>query len=113
MLDARDDISDAYLSIGGYQIICRRDGRDTAGGRGRGLLVYVKEGIPAAELVLGGGDLVTECCGVTIPWERGGGNQVGAGLQTTEDSRQPSRWWEHREAMQPSQEPRGEGGSTW
>ena len=37
----------------------------------------------------------------------GGGNQVGAGLQTTEDSRQPSRWWEHREAVQPFQEPGG------
>ena len=33
--------------------------------------MYVKEGIIAAELVLGGGDLVTECCGVTIPWGRG------------------------------------------
>ena len=49
---ARNDISDAFLSIGGYQTICRRDGRDTAGGRARGLLVYVKEGIPATELVL-------------------------------------------------------------
>ena len=67
----REDISDAYLSIAGYQTICRRDGRDTAGGRGRGLLTYVREGIPAGELMLEGGNLVTECCGVTIPWGRG------------------------------------------
>ena len=33
--------------------------------------MYVREGISAAELVLEGGDLVTECCGVTIPWGRG------------------------------------------
>ena len=56
----RADITDAYLSIAGYQTTCRRDGRDTAGGRGRGLLIYVREGISAAELVLEGGDLVTE-----------------------------------------------------
>ena len=35
----RPDISDAYLHIAGYETVCRRDGRDTAGGRGRGLLV--------------------------------------------------------------------------
>ena len=70
----------------------RRDGRDTAGGRARGLLVYVKEGIPAAELVLEGGDRVTECCGVSIPWGRGGGrsHQTDLCLQTTRDSRKPS-----------------------
>ena len=67
----REDISDAYLCIAGYQTICRRDGRDTAGGRGRGLLIYVREGISAGELMLEGGNLVTECCGVTIPWGRG------------------------------------------
>jgi hypothetical protein len=70
---SRDDITDAYLGLPGYQIVCRRDGRDTAGGRGRGLLVYVKEGIPASELHLEGADQVTECCGITIPWGRGGG----------------------------------------
>ena len=72
----RPDISDAYLHIAGYETVCRRDGRDTAGGRGRGLLVYVKEGIPATELVLEGGDLVTECCGVAIPWGRGRGEVI-------------------------------------
>jgi hypothetical protein len=62
----RTDIVDADLSIDGYQLVCRRDGRDTAGGRG--LLVYVRDGIPAAELQLEGGDTVTECCGIFIPW---------------------------------------------
>ena len=72
----RADISDAYLSIAWYKTTCRRDGRDTAGGRGRGLLIYVREGISAAELVLEGGDTVTECCGVTIPWGRGRGEVI-------------------------------------
>ena len=56
--------------------MCRRDGRDTAMGRGRGLLVYVREGIAASELQLEGGDLVTECCGVSIPWGEGRGEDV-------------------------------------
>ena len=72
----RADTSDAYLSISGYQLTCRRDGRDTAGGRGRGLLIYVREGISGAELELEGGDAVTECCGVTIPWGRGIGEVI-------------------------------------
>ena len=52
------------------------DTPNTAGGRGRELLVYVKEGIPATELVVEGGDLVTECCGVSIPWGRGRGEVI-------------------------------------
>ena len=72
----RDDITDAYLNIPGYQIICRRDGRDTAGGRGRGLLVYVRVGIPASRLQLEGEDMVTECCGIAIPCGRGEGEEM-------------------------------------
>ena len=72
----RKDIIDADVSIPGYQIICRRDGRDTAGGRARGLLVYVKDAIPASKLFLEGEDLVTECCGISLPWGRGGGEDI-------------------------------------
>ena len=61
----RADITDAYLAVPGYQIVVRRDGRDTAGGRGRGLLIYVREGVTAAELHLEGGDQVTECSGIS------------------------------------------------
>ena len=49
----------------------RRDGRHTAGGRGRGLLIYAREGVTAAELHLEGGDQVTECSGISLPWGRG------------------------------------------
>ena len=38
----RDDIDNAALKKPGYQLVNRRDGRDTAGGRGRGLLVYMR-----------------------------------------------------------------------
>ena len=68
----RTDIDDAALKLPGYQLINRRDGRDTAGGRARGLLVYAKEGIAAAALRLEGEDEVTECCAITIPWGGGG-----------------------------------------
>ena len=72
----RPDISNAEVAIEGFQLTCRKDGRDTAMGRGRGLLVYVREGIPAAELQLDGGDTVTECCGISIQWGRGRGESI-------------------------------------
>ena len=71
----REEIDNAALQIPGYQLVNRRDGRDTAGGRGRGLLVYARDGIAAAELKLEGEDEVTECCAITIPWG-GGGTEV-------------------------------------
>ena len=41
------DISDAYLSLDGYELIpdLRMDRENTAGGRGGGLLVYAKNGL--------------------------------------------------------------------
>ena len=41
------DITDAYLSIDGYELIpdLRMDRENTAGGRGGGLLVYAKNGL--------------------------------------------------------------------
>ena len=53
------------------QNICRRDGRDTAG-----LLIYVRNGIPASELQLVGSEQFTKCCGITVPWGRGGGEVI-------------------------------------
>ena len=38
-------ISNAELSLQGYDIIARKDGEDTSHGRGRGILIYVKKGI--------------------------------------------------------------------
>ena len=47
---ARNDISDAYLSLDGYQLVVRQDGRDTVEGKCRGLLIYVKDSINETRL---------------------------------------------------------------
>jgi hypothetical protein len=51
------DITDAYLSLDGYELIpdLRMDRENTAGGRGGGLLVYAKNGLKVFKL-----DKVTE-----------------------------------------------------
>ena len=67
----RSDITDAYLALDGYQLVVRKDGGDTEGGKCRGLLVYVLEGISAGELTIRGSSKTIECCGVKIPWGRG------------------------------------------
>ena len=66
----RKDITDAYLVIDGYQMVVRKDGTDTEGGKCRVLLVYVIDGLPTGEMFIRGGDRVIECCGVRIPWGR-------------------------------------------
>ena len=40
----RKDITDAYLVIDGYQMVVRKDGTDTEGGKCRGLLVRIPWG---------------------------------------------------------------------
>ena len=66
-----NDISDSYLKIDGYEIISRRDGRDTAGGRCRGLLLYARLGLQASHLVIKGAEDCTECVGISVPWGKG------------------------------------------
>ena len=68
---ARNDISDAYLSLDGYQLVVRQDGRDTLGGRCRGLLIYVRDGINAAKIDNEQFERVTEMAGITVPWGKG------------------------------------------
>ena len=65
------DIGDALLGIEGYEIISRKDGRDTTSGRTRGLLIYAKMGLQAMQCVVQGEDTVTEMTSVKIPWGRG------------------------------------------
>ena len=48
------------LGIEGYEIISRRDGRDTTNGRARGLLIYAKMGLHAIQYAIPGEDTVTE-----------------------------------------------------
>ena len=67
----KHDISEAYLSLDGYQLIVRQDGRDTVEGKCRGLLIYVREGINAAKIESKDFEGVIEMAGVTVPWGRG------------------------------------------
>ena len=67
----RDDISDAYLSIDGYELVVRQDGRDTMGGKCRGLLIYAKDGIKAAKIENKQFETVTEIAGITVPGGQG------------------------------------------
>ena len=45
-------IENSILKIDGYELIMRKDRTDTAGGRGGGLLAYVKKGVNAWELTI-------------------------------------------------------------
>ena len=45
-----DSISEAFLHIPGYELEVRLERKDTAGGRGRGLLVYSKQGLKVLTL---------------------------------------------------------------
>ena len=44
------NITNAYLSIDGYELISRKDRVDTSNGRGGGLLLYAKAGLAVVEL---------------------------------------------------------------
>jgi hypothetical protein len=66
-----ENISDAYLGLVSYEMIVRKDGRDTTNGRARGLIIYSREGLKASPMIIAGGNTFTECAGISIPWGRG------------------------------------------
>ena len=67
------DIGDALLGVEGYELISRKDGRDTTNGKCRGLLIYAKAGLQAIQCTIPGEDTVTEMTSIKVPWGRGGG----------------------------------------
>ena len=67
------DIGDALLGLEGYELISRKDGRDTTNGKCRGLLIYAKIGLQAMHCPVPGENTVTEISSIKIPWGRGGG----------------------------------------
>ena len=67
------DIGDALLGLEGYELISRKDGRDTTNGKCRGLLIYAKIGLQAMHCPVPREDTVTEISSIKIPWGRGGG----------------------------------------
>ena len=62
-------IDSSILKLSGYEMTVRKDRMDTAGGRGGGVIIYVKEGIPAWEI-----DCDTDFCqvaGIEIKGDKG------------------------------------------
>ena len=64
----RQDITDAFLALEGYNLVSRKYGVDTVNGHCRGLLLYCKVGIKATKLDSKEMDSFTECTGVSIPF---------------------------------------------
>ena len=71
---ANHSVSDAQLALQGYEMITRRDGSDTEGGRCRGLVIYGEEGLGAVRTKYDGEEEVVEAVSVKINW--GGGRKL-------------------------------------
>ena len=71
---ANASVSDAQLAVQGYEMIARRDGKDTQGGKCRGLVIYVEEGLGAVRTHHIGEEDVIEATTVEISW--GGGSKL-------------------------------------
>ena len=66
-----DNILDSYLKVPGFEIVVRKDGKSTNGGRTRGLLMYAREGLKASRKFIKGEDECTEFAALSIPWGEG------------------------------------------
>ena len=64
-----------YSDIEGYELIARKDGKDTTKGKCRGLLIYAKIGLQAIQCNIPGEDTVTEMTSIKVPWGRGEGGK--------------------------------------
>ena len=65
-----DSHTKAFLSIDGYEIVCRHDRTDTKKGIGGGLLIYCKDSIPASESYAASFNQFNQCCSVSISCDR-------------------------------------------
>ena len=64
------DTEDAFLSIDGYSLAVRQDGKDTEKGKCRGLLIYAKAGTVVAQYDTDEIRTVNEACAVQVSgWE--------------------------------------------
>lgn len=66
-----DDHTNGYLSLPGYEVVCRYDRTDTENGRGGGLLVYRKVGTNVSENICDNYAKFNQCCSVNIPLNSG------------------------------------------
>ena len=65
---ANENVSDAQLAIRGYEMVARRDGTDTGGGRCRGLVIYTEEGLGAVRTKHAGEDDIIEAATIEVRW---------------------------------------------
>ena len=61
-----ESISNAYVNIENFNLICRKDRSDTKSGIGGGLLIYVKEGLKCREISNEAMVDFNQCCAVSI-----------------------------------------------
>ena len=69
-----NSVSDSQLALQGYKMIVHRDGKDTQGGKCRGLAIYVEEGLGAVRTHYRGEEDVIEAATVEVSW--GGGTKL-------------------------------------
>ena len=63
---SNDGITNAFLNIDDYAILCRKDRIDTVQGKGGGLIIYVKTEIKAMELKFDCLKSFNQCCAIRI-----------------------------------------------
>ena len=62
------DKTNALVALDGYNIVVRKDGKDTVNGKCRGLIVYCKSELKAAPFANAEMESFVESLGVKIPW---------------------------------------------
>ena len=74
----RLDISKAFLTLDGYELVVRKDGTDTNSGIARGLLIYCRLDLNATELEDPCMNNFIECAGIQLPLgdQKTGGKSV-------------------------------------
>ena len=66
-----DSISDAFLKIDGYDLVCRHDRKDTSAGIGGGLLVWTRKSLKVSEYVAPSLEKFNQSCAIRIPLSGG------------------------------------------
>jgi hypothetical protein len=103
-----DDHSDAYLSLEGYELVGRKDGKTTTWGIARGLLLCCKRGIQARVVEVEGGEVVTEMLVVGVTW-----GQEELNLCLVYRAGQPERQGQHHQDGGCTEEVGGTNSPVW
>ena len=66
-----DSVTDAFLKIDGYELVCRHDRKDTNEGIGGGLLVWSKNSLKVSENMEPSLENFNQCCSIKLPLSGG------------------------------------------